>query len=69
MTSPSAFMSYSHKPDDHKAWVLKLAQDLVSSGVNVILDEWNLSAGEDTVAFMIDGIAGSDRVLLVCSER
>lgn len=69
MPTPIAFISYSHDSEAHKKWVLKLASDLVSNGVEVILDEWNLSLGQDTVAFMSNGIAISDRVIMICSEN
>ena len=65
--APKVFISYSHDSDDHKAWVLHLASDLVRNGVEVILDRWDLAPGQDVVRFMESGIVGSDRVLMVCS--
>ena len=41
MENPTVFISYSHDNDAHKAWVLKLATDLRSHGVNAILDQWD----------------------------
>ena len=64
-----AFVSYSHDSPTHKQWVITLARALVSMGVDVILDEWSLMAGEDVVAFMRTGIATADKVVLVCSEH
>ena len=64
-----AFMSYSHDSPTHKQWVITLAEALVNMGVDVILDEWSLMAGEDVVAFMWTGIATADKVVLVCSEQ
>jgi hypothetical protein len=63
-----AFISYSHDSPVHKEWVLKLAKDLVNKGVDVVLDEWSLIAGENTVAFMQKSITDADKVVLVCSE-
>lgn len=68
MTTPKVFISYSHDSPEHKAWVLRLATDLRNSGVDAILDQWDLVPGQDMVAFMQNGILTSDRVLLVCSE-
>ena len=42
MDNPTVFISYSHDNEDHKSWVLKLASDLRSHGVNAILDQWDL---------------------------
>ena len=49
---PKCFISYSHDNEDHKEWVLNLASRLVENGVNVILDQWNLSLGGDLPSFM-----------------
>lgn len=68
MPAPNVFISYSHDSTEHKAWVLQLAIDLRAAGVDATLDQWDLVPGQDVAAFMHDGIAKADRVLLVCSE-
>jgi len=68
MTNPSVFLSYSHDSVAHKAWVRKLAEDLRHGGVDATLDQWDLKAGADVVAFMAAGIRQADRVLLVCTS-
>lgn len=68
MSAPRVFISYSHDSEEHKKWVLKFATDLQASGIEVILDQWDLSFGQDMSAFMQNGITQSDRVLLICSE-
>jgi hypothetical protein len=68
MASPSIFVSYSHDSKEHRNWVIKLATDLRSNGVDATLDVWDLGPGQDTSLFMQKGISASDRVLLVCSE-
>ena len=68
MSPPKVFISYSHDSPDHKAWVLKLATDLRTNGIDAILDQWDLSLGQDIAAFMASGISQSDRVILVCSN-
>lgn len=67
--APKAFLSYSHDSDAHKQWVLRLATDLMANGVETTLDQWDLRPGQDGVAFMAQGIAESDRVLMVCTEK
>lgn len=69
MENPTVFISYSHDNDEHKAWVLKLATDLRSHGVNTILDQWDLRLGTDLRFFMENGLSSSVLVLCVCSEN
>lgn len=69
MSAPKVFISYSHDSNEHKAWVAKLATDLRSNGVDVILDQWDLALGQDMSLFMQRGLASSDRVIMVCSEE
>ncbi|HEX3653829.1 MAG TPA: toll/interleukin-1 receptor domain-containing protein [Rhizomicrobium sp.] len=68
MAPPKVFISYSHDSQLHKEWVLRLATDLRVSGIDVTLDQWDLSLGQDMSMFMQDGIALSDRVILICSD-
>jgi hypothetical protein len=65
---PKAFISYSHDTVAHKSWVLKLASDLRATGVDVVLDQWDLVPGQDVSLFMQKGISEADRVILVCSS-
>ena len=69
MHAPKAFISYSHDSEAHKQWVLTLATDLRAAGIDVVLDQWDLAPGQDTVAFMANGISSSERVILVCTEK
>lgn len=68
MDNPTVFISYSHDNEEHKAWVLKLATDLRSHGVNAILDQWDLLIGNDLRFFMENGLSSSKLVLCICSE-
>ncbi|WP_351189943.1 toll/interleukin-1 receptor domain-containing protein [Shewanella sp. TB4-MNA-CIBAN-0142] len=52
----------------HKEWVRKLASDLRGSGVDAILDQWDIRLGDDLAVFMESGITSADRVIAVCSE-
>ena len=57
MENPKAFISYSWSNPDHEAWVLKLAAELVESGVDVKLDKWHLREGHDAIQFMESMVA------------
>ncbi|MBN2209131.1 MAG: TIR domain-containing protein [Candidatus Coatesbacteria bacterium] len=49
---PKVFISYSWTSEEHKKYVLNLAEKLRSDGVDVILDRWDLKKGHDKYAFM-----------------
>ncbi|MBR5258932.1 MAG: toll/interleukin-1 receptor domain-containing protein [Eggerthellaceae bacterium] len=68
MSNPAVFISYSHDSEEHKAWVLKLATDLRSHGVDAILDQWDLRIGSDLRFFMERGLTAANLVLCICSE-
>jgi hypothetical protein len=51
-TSPKLFISYSWSSCTHEDWVLSLAGELRESGVDVILDKWDMKEGHDAHAFM-----------------
>lgn len=67
--APRVFISYSHDSPAHKQWVAELATRLRRSAVDAILDQWDLSLGDDVTRFMEDGVTGSDRVLVVCTDE
>ena len=65
---PKVFISYSWSSD----WlVLPLAERLVSHGVDVILDKWDLKEGQDKYAFMEQCVNNPDvtKVLIVCDQK
>lgn len=66
---PKVFVSYSHDSDLHKDWVLTLATRLVANGVNVLLDQWDLTLGSDLPRFMESGLTVADRVLAICTSQ
>ncbi|WP_095055539.1 toll/interleukin-1 receptor domain-containing protein [Pseudomonas sp. Irchel s3b2] len=69
MSIPKVFISYSHDSQEHKQWVLEFATRLRNSGVDAILDQWELQPGDDLPHFMEQNLASSDRVLMICTER
>lgn len=66
---PKVFISYSHDTQDHKKWVLELAQRLRNSGVDAILDQFRLSLGDELGGFMERSVAESDRIIMVCTDN
>ena len=66
--APRVFVSYSHDSDEHKKWVLGLAERLMGVGVETILDQWDLGAGGDIALFMEAGLNSSERVLAICTD-
>ena len=66
--APRLFVSYSHDDQAHKDWVLNLSNRLVANGVNVVLDQWDMTLGGDLVSFMEIGLVDADRVLAICSS-
>jgi hypothetical protein len=68
MEVPSLFISYSHDSAQHKAWVLELATKLRGAGVDAILDQWELQAGDDLPSFMEKHLANADHILMICTE-
>lgn len=65
---PRVFISYSHDTPEHKQWVAKLATRLTEEkGIEVILDQWDMSLGSDLGHFMEHGLTTADRVLVICT--
>ena len=64
---PKTFISYAWGSDD---LVFELAQRLVSDGVDVVLDKWELKEGQDKYAFMERCVNDPEitKVLIVCDK-
>lgn len=54
---PIAFISYSWSSQSHCERVRSYAERLVHDGVDIILDQWSLSEGQDKYAFMEKTVA------------
>ncbi len=67
--NPKVFISYSHDSPEHKQWVSELAARLRRSGIDAILDQWDLGLGDDITRFMERGIVDADRVLVICTDE
>ena len=64
---PKIFISYSWSSDK---LVLPLADRLVSHGVDVVLDKWDLKEGQDKYVFMEQCVNAPeiDKVLIICDK-
>ena len=69
MAIPKVFISYSHDSQEHKKWVLDLATRLRNTGVDAIIDQWELKPGDDLPHFMETHLENSDYVLMICTDR
>jgi hypothetical protein len=71
MTAPKLFVSYSWSDAEHEQWVIDLATELRESGVDVILDKWDLKEGHDAVAFMEKMATDPEikKVAIICDEK
>lgn len=69
--TPRVFVSYSWSSEEHVSWVVSLAQKLVSDGVDVVLDKWDLKEGHDKHSFMERMVADPTiaKVLAVCDRK
>lgn len=64
------FISYSWDGTEHQEWVLNLAKDLIEKfGVDIILDQFELSAGKDLTHFMENSIMVADKVLVILTPN
>jgi len=67
---PKVFVSYSWSTPEHESFVIGLAEDLVESGVDVIIDKWSLQTGQDSLSFMESMISDeSIQKVLIISDR
>lgn len=66
---PIVFISYSHDSQAHKQWVLDFAVRLRASGIDAVLDQWELGPGSDLPHFMEQNLARATRVIMICTER
>lgn len=71
MVSPKVFISYSWSSSEHEQRVLDLATQMRESGIDAILDKWDLREGEDADKFMEQMVADPKvtKVLIICDRK
>lgn len=63
------FISYSWDGEIHKEWVLNLANDLTEKyGLQVLLDQYDLTVGKNMTAFMEKSLEAADKVLIILTQ-
>lgn len=69
-SAPKLFISYSWSDSQHEQWVIELATSLRESGIDVILDKWDLKEGHDAYAFMEKMVSDPDiEKVAIISDR
>jgi len=70
-THPKVFVSYSWTNQAHQQWVLNLATELRDSGVDVVLDVWDLREGHDAVKFMEQMVINPEvqKVIIISDQK
>ena len=61
----TVFISYSWDNEDHKGWVLNLANKLQNENVNVLLDRYELRPGKSLTHFVETSIEKADRIVII----
>ncbi|MFC1537989.1 SEFIR domain-containing protein, partial [Candidatus Latescibacterota bacterium] len=69
--NPKLFISYCWSSQEHENWVINLATELCESGVDVILDKWDLKEGNDANVFMEQMVTNPNikKVVLICDKK
>lgn len=69
--TPKIFISYSWTTPKHEDWVINLAERLVSNGVDVVIDKWNLKEGQDKFTFMESMVNSTEiaKVLIILDKK
>ncbi|NOU19021.1 MAG: toll/interleukin-1 receptor domain-containing protein [Bacteroidales bacterium] len=65
----TVFISYSWDNEEHKVWVLHLADMLTDNRIHVFLDRYDLKAGKSMTHFMEKSVNQADKVLLIMTPN
>ena len=65
---PIVFVHYSWDDEDHKNWVRFLADRLISDGIEVVFDRYDLKLGSNNNYFM-EKIQSADKVILIMTTK
>lgn len=69
--SKKIFLSYSWTTPEHEKWIVNLAERLMSDGIEVVLDKWDLKEGHDMYDFMESMVKSEEinKVLMVLDKK
>ncbi|MEM8526201.1 MAG: toll/interleukin-1 receptor domain-containing protein [Bacteroidota bacterium] len=62
-TSPTVFISYAWDDSAHKDWVKRLADRLLDNRIEVLLDQYDATAGKDFIYFMEQAVSKADFIV------
>ena len=66
----TVFISYSWDDEEHKIWVLNLADKLTKEGgVYVLLDRYDIKAGKPMTLFMEKAVNQAEKVLMIMTPN
>ncbi|MED0667740.1 TIR domain-containing protein [Bacillus badius] len=70
LKADKVFISYAWSNPEHEKWVLELAERLEGNGVEVIIDKWDSTEGQNLNAFMQRSVNDPTitKVLVICDE-
>lgn len=65
------FISYSWTTPEHEEWVINLAEKLMSDGIEVVIDKWDLKEGNDKYDFMESMVKSPEinKVLIILDKK
>ena len=63
------FITYAWEDDNHNNWVRQLGDELLTNGVEAIIDQYDLDLGERIPKFMEQSITGAVYVLVICTPK
>lgn len=69
--TPKVFISYSWTTPNHEDWVINLAERLVSDGIDIVIDKWDLKEGHDKYNFMETMVKSDEieKVLIILDKK
>ncbi|MEM6700870.1 MAG: toll/interleukin-1 receptor domain-containing protein, partial [Bacteroidota bacterium] len=68
-TSPTVFISYARDDDAHKEWVKMLADRLLNNRIEVLLDQYDATAGTNFIHFMEQAVSKADYIVMILTPN
>jgi len=63
------FISYTWDNEEHKEWILDLANRLTDNGIYVFLDRFDLKTGKPMTQFMEKSVNNSNKILMIMTPN